>query len=105
MRLGVSRRVRHTQTDVLLAAIGEVRGCAHTKRRVMDVITSFVGFRFYVPHSLVRTRRIKQAALMLRNGMRRSEAARVLRDRYGISESTAYRFLAAALKVNRRNHV
>lgn len=93
--------MRQLQADALLSAIGAVRGCERTKRQVVDVIVGFAGTRIFVPFALVRDRRIDQAAMMLRTGMRRVDAARALCARFGVSESTAYRLIREGLDRNR----
>ncbi len=48
------------------------------------------------PGAVERARRLEHAARILRSGSTRREAARLLRDRYGCSQPTAWRIVDAA---------
>lgn len=97
----MSARVANIEAETFFAAVRDMSGCAHTKRRFLRLLESFAGSRIYIPRSLLRARQAEQAAAMLRSRMRRVEVARALCDRYGFSEATAYRLVRQALDINR----
>lgn len=48
------------------------------------------------PAAVERARRLELAVRLLRGGSTRRDAARLLRDRYGVSQPTAWRLVDAA---------
>lgn len=87
--------------DEFAEAVRAVPGCQQTKARVLDALVSVLGGqRVRVPDHLDdhRGARHEAARRMLRAGNCRADVVRMMVERFGVSERTAYLDVTEALK-------
>lgn len=71
------------------------------KRSLLALLSAYQGARFYVKYSALRFMRVEFARQQLRAGADRVTTMRRVRERYQVSEPTAYRLIRAALEQGR----
>jgi hypothetical protein len=83
-----------TDFGLLLRDISAMEGCEHTKRRILDRLARDAGRRIRISARLLeRHKRIVTLRAMLRSGMTIPEACSVIRLRWGISRTAAWRLV------------
>ena len=68
--------------------------------RLLTALAGYEGCSVYLPTTPKAARRARAAANMLDNGMTANEAARAIRERFAVSQRTAFRDVAAARKMS-----
>lgn len=83
-RTPISNPQHHKDAEMLTATV------ASTHMTIMEAVYTVA------PAAVERARRLDMAVRLLRGGSTRRDAARLLRDRYGVSQPTAWRLVDAA---------
>ena len=71
------------------------------KRGLLALLSAYQGARLFVKQSALRFLRVEFARQQLRAGADRITTMRRVRERYQVSEATAYRLIRAALEQGR----